>query len=260
VADTAANTATARVLIAEDEMILRQHFRKKLETVWPEAVVVAECADGLEAIEKIEETAPQVCFLDIHMPEMTGLEVAREAGDRCHIVFVTAYDQYAIEAFDKGAVDYLVKPINDERLQKTVERLKERLNTAPADLSQLIATLRAGGGAGGGPREYLRWIKASQGSALKMVAVSDVLFFNSDEKYTRVVLPEGELLIRKPMKELTEEIDPQQFWQIHRSTMVRVTAIEKVTRDFRGDATVHIKGSREALKVSRPFSHLFKQM
>jgi DNA-binding LytR/AlgR family response regulator len=246
-----------KILIAEDETILRQHFRKKLEAVWPEAVIVAECADGLDAIEKIEETAPQVCFLDIHMPEMTGLEVAREAGDRCHIVFVTAYDQYAIEAFDKGAVDYLVKPINDERLQKTVERLKERLNTAPADLSQLIATLRAGGG---GAREYLRWIKASQGSALKMVAVSDVLFFNSDEKYTRVVMPEGELLIRKPMKELTEEIDPQQFWQIHRSTMVRVTAIEKVTRDFRGDATVHIKGSREALKVSRPFSNLFKQM
>ena len=248
------------VLIAEDEQVLRQHFRKKLETVWPEANIVAECADGLDAIEKIEALAPQVCFLDIHMPEMTGLEVAREAGDRCHIVFVTAYDQSAIEAFDKGAVDYLVKPINDERLQKTVERLKERLNTAPADLSQLIATLRAGGGNKGGAPEYLRWIKASQGSALKMVAVSDVLFFNSDEKYTRVVMPEGELLIRKPMKELTEEIDPQQFWQIHRSTMVRVTAIEKVTRDFRGDATVHIKGSRETLKVSRPFSNLFKQM
>ncbi len=248
-----------KVLIAEDELVLRQHFRKKLESVWPEANIVAECADGLDAIEQIEALAPDVCFLDIHMPEMTGLEVAREAGDRCHIVFVTAYDQYAIEAFDKGAVDYLVKPINDERLQKTVERLKERMTSAPADLSQLIATLRAST-APGGQREFLRWIKASQGAALKMVAVSDVLFFNSDEKYTRVVLPEGELLIRKPMKELTEEIDPQQFWQIHRSTMVRVTAIEKVTRDFRGDATVHIKGSREALKVSRPFSHLFKQM
>ncbi len=246
-----------KVLIAEDELVLRQHFSKKLAVVWPEAQIVAECADGLSAIEKIDELAPQVCFLDIHMPEMTGLEVARDAGDRCHIVFVTAYDQYAIEAFEKGAVDYLVKPINEERLAITVARLKERLNTAPADLSTIIASLRGGQS---GQREFLRWIKASQGTALKMVPVTDVLFFNSDEKYTRVVTAEGELLIRKPMKELQDELDPAMFWQIHRSTMVRADAIEKVTRDFRGDATVHIKNVRESLKVSRPFSHLFKQM
>jgi DNA-binding LytR/AlgR family response regulator len=245
-------------MTAEDELILRQHLRKKIETVWPEAEIIAECADGLSAIEKIEELAPQVCFLDIHMPEMTGLEVARDAGARSHIVFVTAYDQYAIEAFEKGAVDYLVKPINDERLAKTVERLKERLASVPSDLSSIIASLRQA--SVGHAKEYLRWIKASQGAALKMIAVSDVLFFNSDEKYTRVVTAEGELLIRKPMKELTDELDPNQFWQIHRSTMVRANAIEKVTRDFRGDATVHIKGVRESLKVSRPFSHLFKQM
>jgi DNA-binding LytR/AlgR family response regulator len=247
-----------KVLIAEDEQVLRIHLRKKIETVWPEAVIVADCADGLSAVEKIHELSPDVAFLDIHMPEMTGLEVAREAGNTCHVVFVTAYDQYAIEAFDKGAVDYLVKPINDERLSKTVERLKERMSSsAPADLSSLIATLRQAGGTG---KEYLRWIKASQGQALKMVPVSDVLFFNSDEKYTRVVTEAGELLIRKPMKELQEELDPNQFWQIHRSTMVRANAIDKVTRDFRGDATVHMKGIKETLKVSRPFSHLFKQM
>jgi DNA-binding LytR/AlgR family response regulator len=249
-----------KVLIAEDETVLRQHFAKKLAAVWPEAQIVAQCADGLSAIEKIDELAPQVCFLDIHMPEMTGLEVAREAGDRCHIVFVTAYDQYAIEAFEKGAVDYLVKPINEERLAITVARLKERLNSTPADLSSLIATLRGARGETGTHREFLRWIKASQGTALKMVPVTDVLFFNSDEKYTRVVTAEGELLIRKPMKELQDELDPSIFWQIHRSTMVRADAIEKVTRDFRGDATVHIKNVRESLKVSRPFSHLFKQM
>lgn len=249
-----------KILIAEDEFVLREHFKKKLAAVWPEAQVVAECEDGLSAIEQFEATAPAICFLDIHMPEMTGLEVAREIGGRAHVVFVTAYDHYAIEAFEKGAVDYLVKPINEERLAVTVERLKARLTHAPADLSELIATLRALKASATGTPEYLRWIKASQGQALKMVSVDDVLFFNSDEKYTRVVTQEGELLIRKPMKELQTELDPAKFWQIHRSTIVRVTAIDKVTRDFRGDATVHVKGSKETLKVSRPYSHLFKQM
>jgi DNA-binding LytR/AlgR family response regulator len=250
----------AKVLIAEDEFVLREHFKRKLAALWPEATVVAECEDGLSAIEHAHSAQPDVCFLDIQMPEMTGLEAAREIGDAAHIVFVTAYDQYAIEAFEKGAVDYLVKPINDERLILTIERLKERLSQAPNDLSDLLATLRGAKAAAGGAPEYLRWIKASQGQALKMVAVDDVLFFNSDEKYTRVVLAEGELLIRKPMKELQDELDPAKFWQIHRSTMVRVTAIDKVTRDFRGDATVHVKDCKESLKVSRPFSHLFKQM
>jgi DNA-binding LytR/AlgR family response regulator len=249
-----------KVLIAEDEFVLREHLKKKLAAVWPEAQLVAECEDGLSAVEKVESEAPDVCFLDIHMPEMTGLEVAREVGDRAHVVFVTAYDQYAIEAFEKGAVDYLVKPINEERLSITVERLKERMKGAPSDLSELISTLKQAKIAAGGAPEWLRWIKASQGQALKMVSVDDVLFFNSDEKYTRVVTEEGELLIRKPMKELQDELDPGKFWQIHRSTMVRVTAIEKVTRDFRGDATVHVKNVKETLRVSRPFSHLFKQM
>ena len=263
-------------VLAEDETVLRLFLKKKLEKLWPELSIVGEAEHGLAAVELVSTLKPTVAFLDIRMPEMTGLEVAAhiaEASPDTHIVFVTAYHEYAVAAFDRGAVDYVLKPIQEDRLATTIERLKARIDSAdqdaptlPENLSQLISTLKremrgAGGGAGGGaPVEYMRWIKASLGSSLKLIDVKDVLFFNSDEKYTRVVTATEEALIRKPLRELLDELDANIFWQIHRGTIVNVNAIAAVTRDFRGDATVKVKDHKEQLKVSRPFSHLFKQM
>ena len=266
---------TMTAVLAEDETVLRLFLKKKLEKLWPELSVVGEAEHGLAAVELITTLKPTVAFLDIRMPELTGLEVATRIAEESpdtHIVFVTAYHEYAVAAFDRGAVDYVLKPIQEDRLITTIERLKERIDTGdqeaptlPDNLSQLIATLKremrsAASGAGGGSMEYMRWIKASLGSSLKLIDVKDVLFFNSDEKYTRVVTATEEALIRKPLRELLDELDANIFWQIHRGTIVNVNAIAGVTRDFRGDATVKLKGHKEQLKVSRPFSHLFKQM
>lgn len=262
-------------VLAEDETLLRQFLKKKLEKLWPELSVVGEAEHGLAAVELINTLKPTVAFLDIRMPELTGLEVASKIAEESpdtHIVFVTAFHEYAVAAFDRGAVDYVLKPIQEDRLITTIERLKERIEsndqeapTLPDNLSQLIATLKremrsTASGAGGAPMEYMRWIKASLGSSLKLIDVKDVLFFNSDEKYTRVVTATEEALIRKPLRELLDELDSNIFWQIHRGTIVNVNAIAGVTRDFRGDATVKVKDHKEQLKVSRPFSHLFKQM
>ena len=262
-------------VLAEDETLLRQFLKKKLEKLWPELSVVGEAEHGLAAVELITTLKPTVAFLDIRMPELTGLEVASKIAEESpdtHIVFVTAFHEYAVAAFDRGAVDYVLKPIQEDRLVTTIDRLKERIEsndqeapTLPDNLSQLIATLKremrgAASGAGGAPMEYMRWIKASLGSSLKLIDVKDVLFFNSDEKYTRVVTATEEALIRKPLRELLDELDANIFWQIHRGTIVNVNAIAGVTRDFRGDATVKVKDHKEQLKVSRPFSHLFKQM
>ena len=266
---------TLTAVLAEDETLLRQFLKKKLEKLWPELSVVGEAEHGLAAVELITTLKPTVAFLDIRMPELTGLEVASKIAEESpdtHIVFVTAFHEYAVAAFDRGAVDYVLKPIQEDRLITTIDRLKERIEsndqeapTLPDNLSQLIATLKremrgAASGAGGAPVEYMRWIKASLGSSLKLIDVKDVLFFNSDEKYTRVVTATEEALIRKPLRELLDELDANIFWQIHRGTIVNVNAIAGVTRDFRGDATVKVKDHKEQLKVSRPFSHLFKQM
>jgi DNA-binding LytR/AlgR family response regulator len=197
-------------------------------------------------------------FLDIQMPELTGVEVARHVGSRSHVVFVTAYDQYAIQAFETGAVDYVLKPATDERLGKTIERLKAKLSTPPADLNSVLARLSEQ--LAGSKRERMQWIKATVGQTLRMIPVGEVLFFQSDEKYTRVALAEGEALIKTPIRELIDGLDPEVFWQIHRSTLVNVAAIAGVTRDFRGQAHVKIKGKDESLVVSRIYSHLFKQM
>ena len=265
---------TLTAVLAEDETLLRQFLKKKLEKLWPELSVVGEAEHGLAAVELITTLKPTVAFLDIRMPELTGLEVASKIAEESpdtHIVFVTAFHEYAVAAFDRGAVDYVLKPIQEDRLITTIERLKERIEsndqeapTLPDNLSQLIATLkremRGAAGTSGAPAEYMRWIKASLGSSLKLIDVKDVLFFNSDEKYTRVVTATEEALIRKPLRELLDELDSNIFWQIHRGTIVNVNAIAGVTRDFRGDATVKVKDHKEQLKVSRPFSHLFKQM
>ncbi|MBS0314008.1 MAG: response regulator transcription factor [Burkholderiales bacterium] len=264
-------TPTLSAVLAEDEALLRQFLKKKLEKLWPELTIVGEAEDGVAAVELIATLKPSVAFLDIRMPEMTGLEVATqiaEAAPDTHIVFVTAFHEYAVAAFERGAVDYVLKPIEEARLNATIARLRERIAsddrdapTLPDNLAQLVATLkRELRGDASTPHEFMRWIKASLGPTLKLIDVKDVLFFNSDEKYTRVVTESEEALIRKPLRELLGELDPNSFWQIHRGTIVNVNAIAGVTRDFRGDATVKVKGHKEALKVSRPFSHLFKQM
>jgi DNA-binding LytR/AlgR family response regulator len=245
-------------ILAEDEAILRTQLQGKLAKLWPELEIIASVEDGAAALEALEDRTPDFMFLDIQMPEMTGVEVARLVAGRAHVVFVTAYDQYAIQAFETGAVDYILKPASDERLALTIERLKAKLATPPTDLNSVLARLTEQ--LGGGKREKLQWIKATVGQNLRLIPVSEVLFFQSDEKYTRVVMADGEALIRTTIRELLDGLDPEVFWQIHRSTLVNAAAISAVTRDFRGQAHVKIKGKDDTLIVSRIYSHLFKQM
>ncbi|MDH5209392.1 MAG: LytTR family DNA-binding domain-containing protein [Burkholderiaceae bacterium] len=249
-------------IIADDERLMREQLRARLAEVWPELEILAEARNGEEAVNAVGEHRPDLAFLDIRMPGMTGIEAARAIGDACHIVFITAYNEYAVDAFEHGAVDYVLKPAERERLEITVGRLKKRLGTRPSDLGELLSKLSAklDGAAGGSGKAPLRWIQASVGQQLRMIPVGDVLFFTSDEKYTRVQTDSFEALIRKPIKELVDELDPEQFWQIHRATIVNAKAISGITRDFRGRQLVLIKGSNEKLEVSRNYTHLFKQM
>ncbi len=245
-------------VIADDEPLLRAQLRARLAKLWPELAVVHEMENGRDVDRVIAEHAPALFFLDIHMPGVNGLEAARAVGKRAHVVFVTAYDQYAVEAFEQGAVDYVLKPFNEERLATTVGRLKERLSGAPPAIDDLVEKLAAR--LGGKPSDHLRWIKASVGQTVRLIPVEDILFFQSDEKYTRVVTAEGEVLIRKPIKELLDELDPEKFWQVHRATVVNVDAIASVRRGMKDQAEIGLQGSSETLVVSRNFTHLFKQM
>lgn len=258
---------TVRAVIADDERLMREQLRARLAEVWPELQIVAEAKNGREAVEAVATHRPDLAFLDIRMPGMTGVEAAREIGDACHIVFITAYSEYAVEAFEQGAVDYVLKPADSERLALTVARLKNRLGARPADLGALLEKLAArldlpGGTPPASPRKggYLQWIQASVGPQIRMIPVAEVLFFTSDEKYTRVQTETYEALIRKPIKELVEELDPEQFWQIHRATIVNVKAIAGVGRDLRGRQLVQLKNYPQKLEVSRNYTHLFKQM
>jgi DNA-binding LytR/AlgR family response regulator len=258
-------TSKLTAVIAEDEPILRAQLKTKLTKLWPELKIVADVGDGEAALEAIAEHHPTFAFLDIQMPEMTGVEVARSVASnkelRCHVVFVTAFDQYAVDAFNTGAIDYVLKPYSDDRLQIAVQRLQDRLNAVPQPAPQNLEALVAQISARLNPQaERLKWIKANIGANLRLIPVDDVLFFQSDEKYTLVATKEFDALIKTPIKELLDGLDPEKFWQIHRSTLVNATAIDAVSRDFRGQATVKVKGRKENLTVSRPFSHLFKQM
>lgn len=255
----------ATAIIADDERLMREQLRTRLAEVWPDLQVLAEARNGEEAVAAVNEHHPDLAFLDIRMPGMTGIEAARAIGDACHVVFITAYNEYAVDAFEHGAVDYVLKPAERERLEVTVARLKKRLGTKPSDLGELLSKLSAKldgavGAVGGSARAPLRWIQASVGQQLRLIPVGEVLFFTSDEKYTRVQTEGFEALIRKPIKELVDELDSDQFWQIHRSTIVNTKAIAGITRDFRGRQLVLIKGSNEKLEVSRNYTHLFKQM
>jgi DNA-binding LytR/AlgR family response regulator len=251
-------------IIADDERLMRDQLRMRLGQVWPELEIIGEAKNGDEAIELVDQLKPDFTFLDIRMPGKTGMEAAGVIGNKSNIVFVTAYDAYAVEAFERGAVDYVLKPPEQERLQITVDRLKTRLNkpavaadvnaSVTAMLAQLTEKIAA-------PKPaHLQWIQASIGQDLRMIPVEEILFFRSDEKYTCVQTEKYEALIRKPVRDLADELDPALFWQIHRATLVNVNAIEGVTRDIRGRHLVMIKGRSDKLEVSRSFLHLFKQM
>ena len=249
-------------IIADDERLMRDQLRMRLQDAWPELQIVGEAKNGDEAVQLVGELKPDLTFLDIRMPGKTGMEAARDIGDRSLVVFVTAYDQYAVEAFERGAIDYILKPTEPDRLRVTVDRLKERLERPQANvndsvsamLSQLAEKIAS-------PKpKHLQWIQASIGQDLRMIPVEDILFFRSDEKYTSVQTSGFEALIRKPVRDLADELDPSLFWQIHRATLVNVNAIEGVTRDIRGRHLVMVKGRPEKLEVSRSFLHLFKQM
>ena len=243
-------------LIAEDEPMLRAQLRARLGDAWPELTIVAEAENGEQALALFDERKPDIAFLDIRMPLVSGLEVARTLSGRCHIVFVTAYDEYAVAAFDEGAVDYVLKPVAPERIAKVAMRLKQRVSTPPLDLAALIAKLAARE-EGGGP---LKWIRASLGSVMQVIAVTDVVYFQAEDKYTKVVTGESEALIKKPIKDLFDALDQEVFWQIHRGTIVNLNAIARIERDWRDQPVITLKSRPEKLTVSRTFAHRFKTM
>ena len=275
----------ARAVIADDERLMRDQLRARLAQVWPSLEIVAEAKNGLEAIEAVRVHQPDVIFLDIRMPGLTGVEAAKqiaqlEVGDDAllpEMVFITAYDQYALDAFEQGAVDYVLKPAEPERLRVTAERLQKRLMQRVGEAADSELTASRGGHAVGGPSvqqllhvlsaqlngqpvQYLSWLQASVGQSIHMVAVSDVLFCISDDKYTRVQTLKQEYLIRKPIKELVDELDPKVFWQIHRSALVSIQAIESIQRDGSGRLKVKIKDRTDHLWVSKNHSRRFQAM
>lgn len=239
------------ILIAEDEPLMRVRLLSQLAQAWPEARIVAVAENGNDAWDAWLEHEPDVVFLDIQMPGLTGLEVARRIAERSHIVFVTAYDQHALEAFQRGAVDYLLKPVDLAALERTIERLRRRTQP-PAALAPVLKEIAQAAS------QRLKWLKASIGKQIRLINVNDVLFLQSDTKYTRVVLADGEALIRIALKDLLEGLDPELFWQIHRGTIVNAHAIAVVERVGSERLQILIKGSSEVLVVSRTFTHLFR--
>ena len=250
-------------IVAEDEALLRHALVAELKRAWPALRIVAECEDGASAVEALAEHQPDVAFLDIRMPGLTGLEVAAAAADaspRTRIVFVTAYDQYAIDAFERGAIDYLLKPVKPERLDATVVRLQAQ-DTLPdaATLAALLDRLGAMPDPAGSP-DPLTWLTASAGRETRLVLVDEVIYFHADQKYTTVVTADGEALLRTPLRELLPRLDPGTFKQIHRSTIVNLKAVAGILRDDSGRGTLRLKHRPETLAVSQPFMTLFKQM
>jgi len=258
----------ATALIADDEPLLRDALRRQLADVWPELDIVAEARNGRETVRLFDERHPDICFLDVHMPGLSGVDAANHIGRRAHLVFVTAYDHYAVQAFAQGALDYLLKPVERARLADTVSRLKQRLQSSrPAinteqllqQLTEQLAKLQ-----GGGKSEALRWIRAQAGKTVRLIAVDDVDYLRSDAKYTIVAWRDGgrvaEAVVRTPLRELLEQLDAEQFAQVHRSVVVNLRAISHVTRHDNETAEIHVKGRDEVLPVSRNYLHLFRQM
>ncbi|MES3014919.1 MAG: LytTR family DNA-binding domain-containing protein [Pseudomonadota bacterium] len=258
--------SAATALIADDEPLLRELLAAHLLRLWPELQIVAQARNGREAVELFDELRPQVVFLDVHMPGMNGVEAARCIGRRAEVVFVTAFDQYAVEAFAQGAIDYLVKPLDDERLRDTVQRLQSRLRAAGGDaagrpefgalLDHLADELRQRGGA----RSWLKWVKASVGSTVRLIPIEQVLYLRADAKYTAVAWEGGEALIRTPIRELADALDPARFVQVHRAAIVNLMHVDRFTHGPGESGEVHLKGRDERLAVSRSYVHLFRQM
>jgi DNA-binding LytR/AlgR family response regulator len=246
-------------VVADDEPHLLDYLCDALATTWPELTIVARAGNGRDAVAAIERYHPETAFLDIHMPLLSGIEVAERLPAGVRVVFVTAYDRYAVDAFERAAIDYLLKPVTTERLARTVARLKEHLGHGahpdPAVLRALLAHLR-----GAETRGQLRWLRVGRGDAVQLVDVDDVVFFRSDHKYTSAFTADAEHLVRTPLKEIEVQLDPERFWRIHRSTVVNVAAVAQARRDFRGRLQLTLKARPERLTVSRSFAHVFRQM
>lgn len=251
-----------RAIIADDEPNLIPYLQGMLARHWPELEVVATAANGMEALGLIRDEEPDIAFLDIRMPVLTGIQVAKRVQGECHIVFITAYDEFAVEAFESAAIDYLLKPVEEPRLLATIGRLKGRLAKQFDDSGEWLHTVERLAGRLGqkDTTKYLSWIRAGEGEDTHMIPVDEVMYFKADDKYTTVATREKEYLIRKAIKELMLELDPEQFWQIHRGCIVQVGLISHVKKAMNGGYTLHIKGSTDSLTVSRRYAHLFKQM
>lgn len=252
----------AKIIIAEDEKPLRDHLKHLMATVWPEALLCGEAENGRQVLDLVRRHQPAAAFLDIKMPGMSGMQAAKEIARQCHIVFVTAFDQFAVEAFEQEAVDYLLKPVTAERLSATVQRLKQRLrnNAAPSEslaavTERILSELQTGR-----RKSHLEWIRAQHKDGVRLIPVESVCYFKADEKYTLVVTSEETFLIRTSIKNLAAQLDPDRFWQIHRGTVVNISLIDSVSRSVTGRGVLKLKGRSELLTVSRPFLHLFKQM
>jgi len=250
-----------RALIADDEPHLAEHLRDRLAALWPELTVLPIAANGIDALRAADDEAPDIAFLDIRMPGLTGIELAKRIDARTHVVFVTAYDQYAVEAFDQEAVDYLLKPVDDERLARAVERLKRKLAAAqqPPDIAQVLEKI-ARVMPGASPSGRLRWIRALKGEEVRQIPVDEVLYFQAQDKYTCVMTREGEFLIRTPLAEMATQLDPEVFWQIHRGTVVNMNEVASTRRDLASRVFVKLKDGKTELAVSRAYGGKFKQM
>jgi DNA-binding LytR/AlgR family response regulator len=245
-------------VIADDEPRLAEYLRERLAVLWPELAIAGIAHNGPEAQALIAREAPDIAFLDIRMPGLSGIEVARASGRDVSIVFVTAFDEYALEAFRHAAVDYLLKPVEDDRLADTVARLKARAGApSTASVGDLLAAIA---GLRGDAPERLAWIRASRGSQVVLIDVDDVSYFQANDKYTSVFTPEGESLIRTPLRELAGQLDARHFWQVHRGTIVNVRQVAATARDLAGRVTLTMKSRPETVAVSRAYAHLFKQM
>ena len=248
---------SATALIAEDEPLLRAELREVLAALWPELTICAETGDGAATLLAFERHKPKILFLDIHMPGLTGLEIAEQASGRSHVVFVTAFNEHATAAFEQGALDYVVKPYSVARLAKTVARLKERLRNTPADLTGLADVLRAAAPA---ETAYVRWLTVPHGRELRVVTTDEICYLRAANKYTSLFTANAEYLLTNTLKAMREKLDPRSFWQIHRSFVVNVAAIQTIHRSFHSSFEVQLKQRRELLPVSEAYSHRFRQM
>jgi len=251
-----------KAIIADDEDQLRSYLKSRLSEVWPELVICGEARNGQEALELIEKHRPDIAFLDIRMPGLSGMEVAKRIVGSSWVVFITAYDKYAVEAFENEAIDYLLKPVTHERLGKTVKRLQKQIAASikpPSDMPEIVERAIARLYKKEKPG-YLRWIRAQHGDGIRLIPVDEVCYFKASDKYTLVLTKESELLIKKAIKELVDELDPNQFWRIHRSTIVNARYIAKVSSSLTGRGVVKLKDRPELLTVSRSYIHIFKQM